>query len=183
MSNVRKRERRRNILNKKKSAIQSAGEIICVVVILVMTALTFINVCSRYIFHSSIAASEEITTNLFVVLSLVGAALALRSNNHIGLNIFSDKLSAKGKEFFHIFEGLSGMFLFGYLCWYGFLRVQQQYETEMVSAGLALPMRIYGSLCLIGFAVMFLSFLEILIKAIISLCRHSYLEGKTEDNL
>ena len=162
-------------MKKKQSAVQTIGEILCVVLILVMTLLTFVNVCSRYIFHQSIAASEEITTNLFVVLSLVGAALALRSGNHIGLNVFSDKLSPRGKEFFHIFEGVTGMIFFGFLSFYGLLRVLQQYDTGMLSAGLAMPMWIYGSLCLIGFIIMFLSFMEIFINGTVSLVKRSYL--------
>ena len=40
-------------------------EIICVFCTVVMTALVFANVLSRYVFHSSLSFSEEITTYLF----------------------------------------------------------------------------------------------------------------------
>lgn len=54
------------------------AEILCVVLLAAMTLITFANVLSRHILHSSISASEEITTNLFVLLSLTGASLAAR---------------------------------------------------------------------------------------------------------
>ena len=44
---------------------------LCCVCLVVMTALTFINVLSRYVFNASLSFSEEITTYLFVLLSLL----------------------------------------------------------------------------------------------------------------
>ena len=51
-------------------------EIICVICTIVMTALVFANVISRYVLHSSLSFSEEITTYLFVLLSMMGTAIA-----------------------------------------------------------------------------------------------------------
>ena len=152
-----------------KFSISKLGEWICVVVLLVMTFLTFINVCSRYILHSSIAASEEITTNLFVILSLVGAALALQSRNHIGLNIFVDMLKPKAQLVFRIFEGVAGMFFMGFLSYYGFERLMQQISTGMISPGLGVPAWLYGSFCLLGFVIMFVAFTEVAVKACLAL--------------
>ena len=53
-------------------------EIICVFCTVVMTALVFANVLSRYVFHSSLSFSEEITTYLFVLLSMMGTAIAAK---------------------------------------------------------------------------------------------------------
>lgn len=155
--------------NNNKFSVSKLGEWICVVVLLVMTFLTFINVCSRFIFHASIAASEEITTNLFVILSLVGAALALQSRNHIGLNIFVDMLKPKAQLAFRLFEGLAGMFFMGFLSYYGFQRLMQQISTGMISPGLGVPTWVYGSFCLLGFVIMFAAFAEVGIKACIDL--------------
>lgn len=120
------------------------AEILCVVLLAAMTLITFANVLSRYIFHSSISASEEITTNLFVLLSLTGAALAARSHQHIGFNLLSDKLSPKGKLIHDIFEGFIGAGFMGFLAYYGALRIVQQINSNQVSAGLNMPMWVYG---------------------------------------
>lgn len=47
-------------------------EILCVLCTAVMTLLVFANVVSRYILHYSLSFSEEITTYLFILLSLMG---------------------------------------------------------------------------------------------------------------
>ena len=65
-------------------------EIICVFCTVVMTALVFANVLSRYVFHSSLSFSEEITTYLFVLLSMMGTAIAAKRRAHLGLSIITD---------------------------------------------------------------------------------------------
>ena len=67
-----------------------------------------------------------------------------------------------------------GMIFAGCLSWYGFLRVRQQVATGQRSAGLELPVWIYGLLCLIGFLVVFSVFAEIMIQAMLRLARHDY---------
>lgn len=158
----------------KNSLLIKAAELICIIVLALMTLVCFVNVCSRYILHVSIAASEEITTNLFVVLSLVGAALAARGHSHIGLNIFTDRLSPRGKLFHKVFEGLVGMVFMGFLSWYGYLRVQQQFITGQESAGLGLPIWMYGLLCLICFLIVFAVFTEIMVTAVVRLAKPDY---------
>ena len=62
-------------------------EIICVLCTIVMTVLVFANVISRYLLHSSLSFSEEITTYLFVLLSMMGTAIAAKRRAHLGLSI------------------------------------------------------------------------------------------------
>lgn len=165
---------------KNGSLLIRMAEILCVVLLAAMTLITFANVLSRYIFHSSISASEEITTNLFVLLSLTGAALAARSHQHIGFNLLSDKLSPKGKLIHDIFEGLIGAGFMGFLAYYGAMRIAQQINSNQVSAGLNMPMWVYGGLCLLGFLILVAVFLEIAVTALIKLKKHEY-EAKGED--
>lgn len=152
----------------------------CVVLLAAMTLITFVNVLSRYCFHSSISASEEITTNLFVLLSLTGAALAARSHQHIGFNLLSDKLSPKGKLIHNIFEGLIGAGFMGFLAYFGVQRVLQQISSNQVSAGLSMPMWVYGGMCLLGFIILVAVFAEIAVSAAIKLKKHEY-EMEEED--
>ncbi len=151
--------------NKKAFNLTGFVEIICIILLAAMTLVTFVNVLSRYVFHNSISASEEITTNLFVLLSLMGAALAAKKKQHLGLNLFPDKLSPKGKLIHGIYEGIAGMGFMGFLSYYGFKRVLQQVRTHQISSGLSIPIWIYGSMCLLGFLVLFAVFAEIAIES------------------
>ena len=52
-------------------------DVICAVALVFMTVLTFANVAARYVFSVSFSFSKEITTYLFVLLSLIGSAAAI----------------------------------------------------------------------------------------------------------
>ena len=73
-------------------------DIICALCLIVMTALTFANVIARYVFSASFSFSEEITTYLFVLLSLIGSAAAARRKAHLGFTAILDLFSVGAKR-------------------------------------------------------------------------------------
>ena len=86
-------------------------EAICIICLLAMTTLVFANVFSRYVLHLSLSFSEEITTNLFVLLSMMGTAIAARRRAHLGLSILTDAVSPKLRRAMLIFGfGLATVF-------------------------------------------------------------------------
>jgi TRAP-type C4-dicarboxylate transport system permease small subunit len=58
---------------------------IAAVLLFTMAAIAFINVVSRYVFHFSFAATEEITINMFVWLTVVGTGIAFERGGHLGM--------------------------------------------------------------------------------------------------
>ena len=62
----------------------------------VMASIAFINVLSRYFFHFSFAATEEITINLFVWMTVVGTGIAFERGGQMGMvtfyNLFPRKM-------------------------------------------------------------------------------------------
>lgn len=60
-----------------------------------MAAIAFVNVLSRYLFHFSFAATEEVTINLFVWMTVIGSGLAFERGGQLGMvtlfNIFPKK--------------------------------------------------------------------------------------------
>ena len=61
-----------------KKIIDNIEEIICLISLSVMTLLTFANVVTRYVFNFSMNFAEEISTYMFVLLSLFGASIAAK---------------------------------------------------------------------------------------------------------
>ena len=62
---------------------------ICAVCMIVMTALTFANVVSRHVFSASFSSRKRFTTYLFVLLSLMGTAIAAKRKAHLGLTVLN----------------------------------------------------------------------------------------------
>lgn len=78
-------------------------EYACVVLLIVMCSTTFLNVLSRYVFHMSISASEEIATLLFIPFCLLGASVAQHRKAHLGLTILTDHLPPVAQNICELF--------------------------------------------------------------------------------
>ena len=128
-------------------------EYLCICCLVVMTALVFANVFSRYVLHASFSFSEEITTNLFVLLSMMGTAIAAKRQAHLGLSIVTDRVSPKARR---------ALLIFGY----GILMVRSEYILGQVTAAMQWPEWIYG--CFVPFGAIFMTirFAQITLKEI-----------------
>lgn len=58
---------------------------IVAILLFTMASIAFINVLSRYLFHFSFAATEEITINLFVWVTVIGSGLAFERGGQLGM--------------------------------------------------------------------------------------------------
>lgn len=66
--------------------------------LLVSIALNFANVVARYGFQAPIIWTEEIMTMILLWCVFVGAALVTRRDEHLRMNILSDRLPPKWRE-------------------------------------------------------------------------------------
>jgi TRAP-type C4-dicarboxylate transport system permease small subunit len=67
-----------------------------------MAIFVFGNVILRYFFNSGLTWAEEVSRFLFIWLIFLGAILALRDNEHLGVDTLVRKLSLKGKKILFI---------------------------------------------------------------------------------
>ncbi len=63
-----------------------------------MAAIAFINILSRYLFHFSFAATEEITINLFVWMTVVGSGIAFERGGQLGMVTFYNLFPVRFKK-------------------------------------------------------------------------------------
>lgn len=120
-------------------------ETICVICTIVMTALTFANVVTRKTGIGSLSFSEEIATYLFVLLSMMGTAIAAKRRAHLGLTILPDAVNFKARKALLVFVyGLATVFS-AVLVYYGILMVMNQYNLGMQTSAMQWPEWIYAT--------------------------------------
>ena len=141
-------------------------EIVAAVCLSVMTILAFANVVGRYVFSASFSFSEEITTYLFVLLSLLGTAIAARRRAHLGLTILTDVVSPKVRRILHIIGYLFAVAFTGAIFYYGILMVLSQRQLQQVTANMQWPEWIFGSFVPIGALFATVRFVQVLIEEI-----------------
>ena len=141
-------------------------EIVAAVCLSVMTILAFANVVARYVFSASFSFSEEITTYLFVLLSLLGTAIAARRRAHLGLTILTDVVSPKVRRILHMIGYLFAVAFTGAIFYYGILMVLSQRQLQQVTANMQWPEWIFGSFVPIGALFATVRFVQVLIEEI-----------------
>lgn len=134
----------------KRNFLDYIEEALCCVCLVVMTGLTFANVLARYVFTASFSFSEEITTYLFVLLSLLGTSIAAKRGAHLGLTIITDHVGPKvGRVLAIIAMAFSTLFA-GLICYFGVFMVIKQFTKGQVTGAMQLPEWIFGSFVPIG---------------------------------
>lgn len=93
---------------------------------MVIVIVTFINVLSRYIFQASLAFTEEITINLLVVLTMMGAVVGIRLGAHLGFTYIVENVKGSArKSLIIIGSALMIVFLAVLLIWGGEMMINQ----------------------------------------------------------
>ena len=139
---------------------------LCGICLTVMTALTFVNVIARYVFSASLSFSEEITTYLFVLLSLLGAAIAAKRGAHLGFTLITEHVGkTMGRILSIIAMGISALFS-AIICYFGIFMALNQYTKGQLTAGTQLPEWIFGSFVPIGALFVTIRFLQNMIRLI-----------------
>lgn len=114
-------------------------EYVCSFALVVMTIVTFINVLSRKLPSLNLAFTQELVTTMFVWVCCLAAALAFKTNSHMGFEYLAGKLTGKAK-FVHKIIRIA-IIIITYFIWivYGAMMVKGQIETGMVTAVLQMP--------------------------------------------
>ncbi|MCL2569321.1 MAG: TRAP transporter small permease [Oscillospiraceae bacterium] len=76
---------------------------ICAVLMVVITASTFIQVVRRYIFESVFRWPEELAIYSMIWVAFLGAVLCLKDNGHVRIDAVINLLPAKVKKWVEVF--------------------------------------------------------------------------------
>lgn len=117
---------------------------IVAVLLFAMAAIAFANVVSRYVIHFSFAATEEITINIFVWLTVVGTGIAFERGGQLGMVSLYNLFPLRLKRYVVVLSASLSSILFVLV---DIFMVQAIYEEltlfKAISPGLGIPVWIY----------------------------------------
>lgn len=151
------------ILKKFFSRIE---EYICAASLLIMLIIAFANVISRKFLGASWSFTEEITINLFILSSMLGAAVAAKRGAHMGLSALTDLLPKKYQKYITLFTTIIAAVFSLVLIYQGFQVVKFEKQIGQTSPALGWPEWIFGTFVPIGGIFLLIRFLEAGIKAL-----------------
>ena len=144
----------------------------CAGILLVMTILTCINVCGRYLLKYSMPFVEELTSLGLIIISLTGAAVAAKKGAHLGLTVLTDFLSKRNQKVFILLGHLCGV-AFGFIMMYfGVLMARQEYILEQLTAGMQWPEWLFGMFIPISGAILIIRYLQLFAQVLLKKEEH-----------
>ena len=143
--------------------LEKVEKAILAVTVGIMVIIIAYQVIMRYIFAHANSWSEE----LFIYDVMIGAAIAIRRNSHLQIDILINLMKPKVRTILTIIATLAGMVFMVFLLSYSITLVQTGART--MSAGLGIPMSIPYSCMPVGIVLMLLTSIEVLFKNISAL--------------
>jgi TRAP-type transport system small permease protein len=117
---------------------------IAAILLMTMATIAFVNVLSRYFIHFSIGATEEITINLFVWMTVVGTGIAFERGAQLGVVTFFNMFPLKARKALVVFSALLGAALFIMVCGYMIQAIYDEMTLfRATSPSLGIPIWIY----------------------------------------
>lgn len=127
---------------------------------LLILVLTVGNVFSRKVIHQSWSFTEELVVAVFVLITLMAAALACREGELVSLTLLTDRLPKSLKKPSVILITVLSIIFTGILFYYGMDKVITQMANGKRTFVLNWPEWIFWSFVPIGAGCMILHFLE-----------------------
>ena len=139
----------------------------CAIILAIMTVLAFINVIARYVFLASFPWVEELNRLGLVILTYVGAAVALKQLAHLGRSIRTDRLPTPAQKVIAVIGSLAGLFFCYVAITYGYKMVVSEYTHHVLTQGMQWPEYLFGLWLPVGCVVLAIRFVQQIIYVFI----------------
>ncbi|GAA0299902.1 TRAP transporter small permease [Rhodovulum strictum] len=140
--------------------LDEAEKIVCAVLFLGMTAIGFANVVVRYGTNYSLAATEELLTNGFLLLTVFGAAIAARRGEHLSVTLVHDLLPRALRKPLFVLAAALSVLLLALSAWFSWQTLTNQMASGIRSYALGLPAWYYQAAVPFGFALILIRHLQ-----------------------
>lgn len=117
---------------------------VLVISLAIMSIITFVNVLSRYFLSSSFAFTEEVTVNLFVLITFLGAAVGIKRKSHLAFSLLYEVASHNIKLVLTIFVGALTTILFVVVTYYGIDMMVFQAQLKQITPALGWPQWVFS---------------------------------------
>lgn len=145
---------------KLMNVIAALENFVLIITMLLILVLTVGNVFSRYVIHRSWSFTEELVVAVFVLITLLAAALACREGELVNLTLLTDNLPKKAQKVCVILVTVFNVTFSAVLFKYGVDKVLTQLANGKRTFVLNWPEWIFWSFVPIGAACMVLHFIE-----------------------
>jgi len=158
-------------------------ELIVIVMLALMTLLTFLQVVMRYGFNAGFTWAVELTTIFFAVMIFVGISYGVRTGAHIGVDALIKKFPPRVGRAISIVVVLLCLFYAGLVIYGSWVYVSKMKLVGVELDDLPIPIWAVRSILPIGYALLVLRFIQVLWALITGRSDRLHLCNEAEDAL
>jgi len=143
-----------------KSAMQRLGKALdaiekwsLVLLLIGIITLIFSGVLSRFVFHYSIAFSEELARFIFLWAGLLGASAAFKSGEHNGIPLIVNRFSKRWQRVIEICVALGILIFMSYLVYMSGLSTFKSFQSGQVSTTTEIPVWVINFGMMLAFLI------------------------------
>jgi TRAP-type C4-dicarboxylate transport system permease small subunit len=125
---------------------------------LAMVTIIFAQVIARYVLHNSLSWSEEMGRYLFVWMTFIGSAIAVRNKLHVSLDMLTSRLPSGWQKLCLVVGYVSMLIFTAVLIYGGYLFVLR--GSSQNSAAMQIPMQYVYLVLPIGGGLIFFYLLK-----------------------
>jgi len=158
-------------------------ELIVVVMLALMTLLTFLQVVMRYGFNSGFTWAVELTTIFFALMIFVGVSYGVRTGAHIGVDALIKRLPPGVGRAISIVVVLLCLLYAGLVIYGSWIYVSKMKLVGVELDDLPIPIWVVRSILPLGYALLTLRFVQVLWALITGRSDRLHLGNEAEDAL
>jgi len=158
-------------------------ELIVIVMLALMTLLTFLQVVMRYAFNSGFTWAVELTTIFFAVMIFVGISYGVRTGAHIGVDALIKKLPPGVGRAISIVIVLLCLLYTGLVIYGSWVYVSKMKMIGVELDDLPIPIWVVRSILPLGYALLALRFVQVLWALITGRSDRLHLGNEADDAL
>lgn len=114
---------------------EGAEDVVLALLFAALSVIMIVSVIGRYLLPSvPISYADQLLPDIFVWLSILGAASAARRGSHLGMTALIDRLRHRGRQVAAVTTGVVGLIFFGALAYSGAQIVVQQLRLGSLAA-------------------------------------------------
>ena len=147
-------------INKVVLPVQNAFSAVACTTLALMMFLTFADVGLRYIFNSPIPGGLELVEYMMAIIVPFALTVTAFGKAHIGVDLIMERFPPKFQAVVGCLTHLISLFLYLAITWQSYLNIGEQYDSEMTSAVLLIP--VYPFVVSLTAAFAFLSLITLL---------------------
>ena len=167
-------------LDKLIAYLGYAGIAMAAAGVVILTLMITLNVIMRYFFNRPLKGVDEVSAYLFVMMSYLGFAYAMRLGRHINVDLVTRQLPRRANDILEVVTSLIGLAVIAVLFRFAWKLFMHNWREGVISSGvLGTPLWIPQSFLWIGLTFLGLEIASRIVKKLLDF-RSSLSEGKGE---